>query len=397
MSIDPQSLRANWNFPTAIRFGPGRIGELATACASAGITHPLIVTDPGLAGLPMIATSLAALQQAGIAAAVFAEVQGNPIGANVEAGVAVFKAGRHDGVIAWGGGSALDTGKAIALMAGQTRPIWDFEDVGDNWKRVDAAGVAPVVAVPTTAGTGSETGRASVITDESSDRKVIVFHPAMLPRCVIADPELTIGLPPHLTAATGMDALAHNLEAYCAPGFHPMADGIAVEGIRLIKEWLPTAVKDGGNLQARANMMVAASMGSTAFQKGLGAIHSLSHPCGSVFHTHHGLTNAVVMPYVLAYNRPAVEERIERLARYVGLDGSFDGFMNWVLALRQEIGIPHTLAELHVDPAAIDRLAEMAAVDPCAGGNPVHVGVAEHAHLYGAALEGSLHSVGWQG
>lgn len=390
MQIDPQSLRANWSIPTPIRFGPGRIAELPDACKAAGIARPLLVTDPGLAGLPMIADAVARLDAAGMGAAVFSEVQGNPVGENVEAGLEAYRAGGHDGVIAWGGGSALDAGKAVALMAGQTRPIWDFEDIGDYWTRANPDGIAPVVAVPTTAGTGSETGRASVITDARSDRKVIVFHPLMMPKVVIEDPELTVRLPPHLTAATGMDALAHNLEAYCAPGFNPVADGIAVEGVRLIKDWLPVAVKDGANLVARAHMMIAASMGSTAFQKGLGAIHSLSHPCGSVFHTHHGLTNAVVMPYVLVHNRPAIEQRIERLARYIGLDGSFDGFLQWVLDLRAEIGIPHTLTDLKVDPAAVDRLAEMAAVDPCAGGNPVPVGVAEHVHLYHAALSGEL-------
>ncbi|MEZ5669981.1 MAG: iron-containing alcohol dehydrogenase [Alphaproteobacteria bacterium] len=395
MSIDPATLKANWNYPTTIRFGPGRIAEIAAACRYAGIARPQIVTDPGLAGLPMIADAQARLAEAGMPAAVFADVQGNPVGANVEAGVAAFKAGGHDGVIAWGGGSALDAGKAVALMAGQTRSMWDFEDVGDNWKRVDADRVAPVVAVPTTAGTGSETGRASVITNVGADRKIVVFHPAMMPKCVVADPELTVGLPPHLTAATGMDAFAHCLEAYCAPGFHPMADGIAVEGVRLVKDWLPAAVRDGKDMAARAHMMVAASMGSTAFQKGLGAIHSLSHPCGSLFHTHHGLTNAVVMPYVLAYNRPVIEQRIGRLARYLGLDGSFDGFMRWVLDLRAEIAIPNTLAALKVDPAAVDRMAELAAIDPCAGGNPRHVGVAEHIHLYHAALNGDLKSAGW--
>ena len=395
MTIDPQTLKANWNFPTSVRFGPGRIAELASACRFAGIANPLIVTDPGLAGLPMIAEAQAQLVAAGLGNEVFYQVQGNPVGANVEDGVAVFKAGGHDGVIAWGGGSALDAGKAIAFMTGQSRPIWDFEDVGDNWKRANAEGIAPVVAVPTTAGTGSETGRAAVITDVERDRKIVVFHPAMMPRVVIEDPALTVGLPPHLTAATGMDALAHSLEAYCTTFFHPMADGIAIEGMRLIKEWLSKAVKDGTDLAARAHMMVAASMGSTAFQKGLGAIHSLSHPCGSLFHTHHGLTNAVVMPYVLAYNRPVIEERIVRLARYLGLEGSFDEFMRWVLELRAEIGIPHTLAELKVDRAAVDRMAELAAVDPCAGGNPRHVGVAEHVHLYHAALDGDLKAAGW--
>ncbi len=391
MMPDAASLTGNWNFPTTVLFGPGRIAKLAAACRNAGIARPLLVTDPGLAGLPMIADAVAANEAEGIPTAVFSDVRGNPVGANVDAGVAVLRAGGHDGVIAWGGGSALDTGKAIALMAGQTNVIWDFEDVGDNWKRVNPDGVLPVIAVPTTAGTGSETGRASVITDEETHRKVIIFHPKMMPVCVISDPELSVGLPPRLTAGTGMDALAHNLEAYCAPGMQPLCDGIAAEGVRLVHDWLPTAVADGTNIAARAYMLAAASMGSTAFQKGLGAIHSLSHPCGALFDTHHGMTNAVVMPYVLAFNRPAIEDRVERLARYIGLgDTTFQGFVNWVVALRAEIGVPHTLGELGVDESALDRMAAMAAVDPPAATNPRPVGLAEHAHLYRAAFSGDV-------
>ncbi len=391
MTIDPKTLRGNWNYPTAMRFGPGRISELAEACKSLGMTRALLVTDPGLRALPMIAEAVAANEAAGLPTTVFSDIKPNPVGENVEAGVAAYREANCDGVIAFGGGSGLDAGKAIALMVGQDRPIWDFEDREDWYTRVNEDGMAPVVAVPTTAGTGSEVGRASVITDETTHTKKIIFHPNMLPAIVIADPELTLGLPSHITAATGMDALAHNLEAYCAPGYHPMADGIAVEGMRLVKEWLPTAVHEGSNLAARAHMLAAATMGATAFQKGLGAIHALSHPIGAVLDKHHGLTNAVVMPYVLVFNRAAIEERMERLARYLGLpDPSFDAVQNWVLALREEIGIAHTLAEIGVGEEHIDELTPMAALDPSCGGNPIPVGEPELRRMFEMSIRGEL-------
>jgi alcohol dehydrogenase class IV len=388
---DPSLPAGNWNYPTKVRFGVGRIKELPDACRALGIARPLLVTDPGLAKLAMIGDAVASLKLAGLGVAVFSDLKPNPISKNVDDGVAAYRDGRHDGVIAFGGGSALDTGKAIALMVGQTRPIWDFEDVGDNWKRVNAAGIAPVVSVPTTAGTGSEVGRASVIADEKTHTKKIIFHPGMMPGIVIADPALTVGLPPHITAATGMDAFAHCLEAYCAPGFHPLADGVAVEGMRLIRDWLTVAVKDGKNIAARAHMMAAASMGATAFQKGLGAIHALSHPVGAVYDSHHGLTNAVFMPYVLAFNRLAIEERIVRLARYLGLaTPTFDGFLDWVLVLRQELKIPHTCRDLGVQESRLDELSTMAAQDPCAGGNPVPLDAAKLKGLYERALAGRV-------
>ena len=384
-------LKGNWNYPTSIRFGAGRIGELPKACEQGGIRRPLLVTDPGLARLPMVSAAVKSCADAGLKIAVFSDMKGNPVAKNVTDGLKMLRDGVHDGVIAFGGGSALDTGKAIAFMAGQKRPMWDFEDIGDWWTRADPNGILPVVAVPTTAGTGSETGRASVITDESTETKKIIFHPKMMPVTVIADPELTVGLPPHVTAATGMDAFAHCLEAYCAPFYHPYAEGIAVEGIRLVKEFLPRAVANGKDIEARSHMLAASQMGSTAFQKGLGAIHSLSHPVGSVLDTHHGLTNAVVMPYVLAFNRPAIDEKLTRLARWLGLPKpSFDGFQDWVLQLRKQIGIPHTLAELKVTPGHLGRFSEMAAVDPTAGGNPVQAGVPEMRRMYEAALAGTL-------
>jgi alcohol dehydrogenase class IV len=384
-------LKGNWNYPTSIRFGAGRVAELPAACEAARIKRPLLVTDPGLAKLPMVAAAMKLCADAGLKIALFSDMKGNPVSKNVEDGLKVLRAGSHDGVIAFGGGSALDTGKAIAFMAGQTRPMWDFEDIGDWWTRADPAGIQPVVAVPTTAGTGSETGRASVITDETTETKKIIFHPKMMPAVVIADPELTVGLPPHVTAATGMDAFAHCLEAYCAPFYHPYAEGIAVEGMRLIKEYLPRAVANGKDIEARSHMLASSQMGSTAFQKGLGAIHALSHPIGSVLDSHHGLTNAVVMPYVLAFNRPAIDEKLTRLARWLGLPKpSFDGFQDWVIGLRKQIGIPHTLAELKVTRGHLDRFSDMAAVDPCAGGNPVKAGVPEMRRMYEAALAGSL-------
>ena len=384
-------LKGNWNYPTAIRFGAGRIAELPQACREMGMKRPLLVTDPGLAALPMIADALDHCRAEGLGSELFADVQGNPVEANVVAGVAAFREGGHDGVIAFGGGSALDVGKAVGLMIGQIRPIWDFEDREDWYTRVNVDGMAPVVAVPTTSGTGSEVGRSSVITDERDHTKKIIFHPRMLPSLVIADPELTLGLPPHITAAVGMDALSHNIEAFCSPFYHPMAQGIALEGMRLIKEWLPAACSEGDNVTARAHMMVASTMGAAAFQKGLGAMHALSHPCGAVLNTHHGLTNAVVMPYVLIFNRPAIEEKMTALARYLALpDPSFQAVLDWVLALREAIGIPFDLAAIGVTEAHIDQLAAMAAVDPSAGGNPVPLTVENLTVLFRNAVQGRI-------
>ncbi len=382
---------ANWSFPTAIRFGPGRIAELPEACREAGIGRPLLVTDPGLAQLPMIEGAMAACAASGLGIVLFSALKANPVGANVSDGVAAFRAGGHDGVVAFGGGSALDTGKVVAFMAGQTRPMWDFEDIGDYWTRADADVIAPVIAVPTTAGTGAEVGRAGVITDEESRTKKIIFHPKMMAVTVISDPELSLGLPAPITAATGMDALAHCLEAYCAPSYHPMAEGIAVEGMRLVKDWLGRAVVDGADIEARGHMLIAASMGATAFQKGLGAIHSLSHPVGALYDTHHGLTNAVFMPYVLAFNRAAVAAKLERLAAWLGLSsGGYGAILDWVLALRHEIGIPHTLEGLGLSDDRASLIAEMAIVDPTAGSNPVPLDLAGARAIFDAALAGRL-------
>jgi alcohol dehydrogenase class IV len=383
-------LTANWNYPTSVRFGAGRIAELADAVKAAGITRPLLVTDPRLAAMPMVQQAGDLLAAANIPARVFSDIKPNPIGSNVEAGIKVLREGQHDGVIAFGGGSALDCGKVIAFMAGQTRPMWDFEDVGDWWTRADPKGIAPIIAVPTTAGTGSEVGRAGVITDETTHTKKVIFHPLMMPKVTICDPELTVGMPPIITAGTGMDALAHCLEAYCGPVYHPMADGIAIEGMRLVKENLGFAYADGTNLTARAHMMSAAAMGATAFQKALGAIHALSHPVGALYDTHHGLTNAVFMPYVLMFNRPAIEPRIERLAAYLGLQPSFDTFLDWTLKLRSDIGVPHTLKAFGVDDTKFDIMSEMAPKDPTAGGNPVPIDAAICCDLYERAYAGQL-------
>ena len=384
-------LKGNWNYPTSIRFGAGRIRELPDACRSLGMRRPLLVTDPGLAALPMVAQAVGTCREAGLPCAVFSDVQANPVEENVNLGVAALQAGGHDGVIAFGGGSALDAAKAIALMVGQTRPLWDFEDREDWFTRVDVSGMAPVVAVPTTAGTGSEVGRASVITDLSDHTKKIIFHPKMLPAIVIEDPELTVGLPAPVTAATGMDALSHCLEAWCSPFYHPMAEGVAAEGMRLVRNWLPTAVKDGANVEARAHMLVASSMGATAFQKGLGAMHSLSHPCGANLNTHHGLTNAVVMPYVLAWNRRAIEDKMVRLAAYLGLQRqSFDGFLDWVLQLRADIGIPGTLADIGVREEHAAVFAPQALADPSTGGNPLAMTEDDYRRLYLNCIRGDL-------
>jgi alcohol dehydrogenase class IV len=385
------ALRGNWNYPTLIRFGPGRIAELPDACKAMNIHRPLLVTDPGLAKLPMIEKSVASCLAAGLACSVYSDVQANPIEANVSNGVRVFREGGHDGVIAFGGGSALDTGKAIALMVGQRRPMWDFEDREDWYTRVNVAGIAKTIGVPTTSGTGSEVGRASVITDLTDHSKKIIFHPRMQPVLVIADPELTLGLPPHVTAAVGMDALSHNLEAYCSPFYHPLAEGIALEGMRLIRQWLPVAVKDGKNLEARSHMMAASTMGATAFQKGLGAMHSLSHPCSANLNTHHGLTNAVVMPYVLAWNRKAIEHKMVRLAAFLGLaQHSFDGVLEWILELRRTIGVPHTLADLGVRPEHAEAFCRQALDDPSTGGNPVPMTAEDFCTLYKNCIAGRM-------
>ena len=381
---------ANWSYPTAVRFGPGRIKELADACRAAGITRPLLVTDAGLAKLPITEKALGLLKEAGLPVALFSDVQSNPVESNVEAGLAVFRSDGHDGVVAFGGGSGLDTGKVIALMAGQTRPLWDFEDIGDWWTRADPEKIAPVVAVPTTAGTGSEVGRAGVVTQEATHTKKVIFHPRMMPRVVICDPELTVGMPPSITMGTGMDALAHCLEAYCAPSYHPIAEGIAVEGMRLIFVNLPKAVANGNDLEARAHMMSAAAMGAAAFQKGLGVIHALSHPVGALYNTHHGTTNAVFMPYVLVFNRPAIEAKIERLAGYLGIPGGFDGFLAAVLDLRKKTGVPHDLKELGVDGSRVDTIVEMSLVDPTAGGNPVPLTKEGSRKIFDAALKGDV-------
>jgi alcohol dehydrogenase len=386
----PVNLRGNWNYPTSVRFGAGRLRELGAAVKAAGMTRPLLVTDAGLARNPMVAQAMDVLASDDVPATLFSDVQSNPIAANVEAGLKALKSGGHDGVVAFGGGSSLDAGKVIAFMAGQTRPLWDFEDIGDWWTRADAAGILPIVAVPTTAGTGSEVGRAGVITDAATHQKKVIFHPLMMPKTAICDPVLTLGMPPGTTAGTGMDALAHCLEAYCGSSYHPLADGIAVEGIRLVKENLIRAYQNGSDLDARGHMMSAALMGATAFQKALGAIHALSHPVGALYDTHHGMTNAVFLPYVLSFNRAAIETKIARLATYVGLEGSFDAFLDWVLTLRADLAIPHTLADFKVDDRQFGRMSEMAPLDPTAGGNPIPIDAAICRRLYEKAYVGSL-------
>jgi len=391
MTLTIDNLRGNWNYPTSIRFGAGRISELAEVCRLAGIHRPLLVTDRGLAGLDIVKNAIADNEAAGVATGLFADVQPNPIWRNVEDGLKVYREGAHDGVIAFGGGSPLDVGKSIAFMVPQTRPIWDFEDIGDNFKLAISEGIAPVIAVPTTAGTGSEVGRGTVITNEETHTKKIIFHPKMLPVVAILDPELTVGMSPRMTAGTGLDALAHNLEAYSAPFFHPLADGIGAEGVRLVKEYLPTAYEDGSNLVARAQMLAAAAMGATAFQKGLGAIHALSHPVGALYDTHHGLTNGVFLPYVLAFNRPAIEDRIARLAAYIGLSNpTFDGFLNWTLELRRATDTPHTLKQLGVGDDRFEEMSRMAEVDPPAFGNPIPVSAADLLGIYRKAYSGDV-------
>ena len=390
MTVTP-NLSGNWNYPTNVLFGVRRIKELSKYCYNLGMTRPLLVTDPGLSDRDMVLDAIAANSDDDLPTGMFSDIKPNPVGKNISDGLRVFHEGGHDGVIAFGGGSAMDAGKTIAFMAGQKRPIWDFEDVGDNWKRAEIDAIAPIVAVPTTSGTGSEVGRATVVIDENTETKKILFHPRMLPELVICDPALVTGLPPHLTAATGMDALAHCLEAFCVNAFHPMADGIALEGLRLVHDWLPVAFEDGKNLEARAHMMAAATMGATAFQKGLGAIHSLSHPVGALFDTHHGLTNAVFTPYVLVFNRTAIEDKMLMLARFIGLKKpSFKAVLEWTLYLRQRFDIVHTAAELGVAEDRLDDISNMAAKDPTAPTNPVKAGKKEMREILDAAMEGRI-------
>ena len=382
----------NWNYPTTMWVGKNRIKDLGNACKNLNIKKPLLVTDQGLAKSEIILSALNDLNDEGISVQLYSNVVGNPTGTNVNEGVDHYKKNNCDGVIAFGGGSGLDVGKAIAFMSGQNLPLWDFEDVGDNWTRANSAKIAPIIAVPTTAGTGSETGRASVILNEESGVKKIIFHPKFLPSIVILDPCLTVNLPSKITAATGMDALAHNLEAFCAPGFHPMADGIALEGMRLINKWLLIAVNDGKNLDARMNMLTAASMGSTAFQKGLGAIHSLSHPVNALNNVHHGLSNAIFMPYVLSFNKDVIEEKIVKICEYLELkEISFNGFIDWTLKLRKDLDIPHKLSEvIEEKDFDINRLSKMALEDPSTGGNPKKLTVEDMKIMYEHSMSGNL-------
>jgi len=382
----------NWNYPTTMWVGENRIKDISLACKNLNLKKPLFVTDDQLVNKKIVKDTLINLKNENVTVEVYSNVKGNPTGTNVHEGVVFYKEKKCDGVIAFGGGSGLDVGKAIAFMSGQTLPIWDFEDVGDNWKKANSEKISPIIAVPTTAGTGSETGRASVILNEKTGVKNIIFHPKFLPSIVILDPTLTIDLPPNVTAATGMDALAHNLEAFCAPGYHPMADGIALEGMRLIKKWLLEAVKNGSNIEARMNMLTAASMGSTAFQKGLGGIHSLSHPVNAVNNIHHGFSNAIFMPYVLSFNRDVIENKIVKVCEYLDLkDKSFDTFLNWVLDLRNNLNIPHKLSEvIENNDFDLDKLSKMALNDPSTGGNPKKLTLDDMKIMYQHSMSGEL-------
>ena len=384
--------KTNWNYPTTMWVGQDRIKDLSIACRNLNINKPLLVTDKGLANSDIIQNSLSNLKQNSFEVILYSKVIGNPTGTNVHEGVEIYKKNNCDGVIAFGGGSGIDVGKAIAFMSGQDLPIWDFEDVGDNWKKANSNVIAPIIAVPTTAGTGSETGRASVILNEDTGIKKIIFHPKFLPSIVILDPLLTKSLPPDITAATGMDALAHNLEAYCAPGYHPMADGIALEGIRIINNWLLVAVEDGSNIEARMNMLTAASMGSTAFQKGLGAIHSLSHPVNALNNIHHGLSNAIFMPYVLTFNKDVIEKKIIKICEYLEFQNkTFDEFLNWTLNLRKKLKIPHKLTDvIEAEKIDIDRLSKMALDDPSTSGNPKKLSIEDMKIMYQHSITGEL-------
>ena len=380
-------LKANWNYPTTVWVGPGRLAELPAACTQLGIKKPLLVTDEGLRDAPMVRRALELVP----ASVLFAQVRGNPVAANIDAGLIAYRKEGRDGVVALGGGSALDAGKVIAFMSGQTRPLWDFEDIGDWWTRADARGIAPAIAIPTTAGTGSEVGRAGVVLNEATHQKKIIFHPRMMPAIVISDPELTVGLPPALTAATGFDAFTHCFEAFCAPGFHPLADGIALEGMRLVQTYLPQAFDDGRNLEARSRMLAAASMGATAFQKGLGGVHALTHPVGALFNTHHGLTNAVLLPYLLVHNRPAIEPQLVIIARTLNLSGQpYQAVLDWLLEFRRRLRIPNSLAEIGVPESEGALIGREAVLDPSAAGNPLPTDEAGYARIFRSAVKGDL-------
>ena len=384
-------MKINWNYPTSVWVGEDRIKDLSQACRNLNISSPLFVTDKDLINLEMTKNIILDLKKKFSRLSIFSNFSGNPIGENVEEGVLEFKKNKCDGVIAFGGGSGLDVGKAIAFMSVQSRPIWDFEDIGDYWKRANEKNIAPIIAVPTTAGTGSETGRASAIINNKTGVKKIIFHPKFLPSIVILDPVLTINLSPRLTAATGMDALAHNLEAFCAPGFHPMADGIAIEGIKLIKKSLLNAVNDGKNLEARLDMLTAASMGSTAFQKGLGAIHSLSHPINAQFNIHHGLSNAIFMPYVLTFNKNLIEKRIISICDYLNLDKNFESFLSWILDLRKKLNIPHKISDvISIEKINLNQLSKMALDDPSTATNPKKMTIDDMKILYEHSISGKL-------
>ncbi|USG63009.1 iron-containing alcohol dehydrogenase [Sneathiella marina] len=391
MTSDINLLTGNWNYPTAMRFGVGRLKELGETCKEFGMKNPLLVTDPGLAALPMIEDARVSCSEAGIGFGIFSDIKANPVGRNVDDGVAVFQNGKHDGVIAFGGGSGIDAAKAIAVMSSQAEGVFEFTANGNDWEDIDPKEIPPILAVPTTSGTGSEVGRASIITDEEHHVKRIVFNPKMMPVAVIADPALTVGLPKMITAATGMDALSHNLEAYCSPHFHPMAEGIAIEGIRLVKNFLAPACTDGTSLEARSQMMIASSMGATAFQRGLGGMHALAHPLGALYDAHHGMLNAILMPYVLIRNRSAIEDRMIRLSAYLGLkDPSFDSFLDWILALRQEVGIPNDLSALDIDLEKKELVGSMAVDDPSSGGNPISLTASQYTSLFEKAVTGDL-------
>jgi len=386
------NLSGKWNYPTTVFFGAGEIKKLSSACRELGMSKPLLVTDAGLKDNPIVKTALKVNKDNGLETGLFADVKGNPTGQNIIDGVKVYNEGRYDGIIAFGGGSGIDAAKAIALMVGQDRPLWDFVDEGDNYLRVNVEAMAPVVAIPTTSGTGSEVGRASVIVNEEAHEKKIIFHANMLPKIVIADPELTIGLPPHITAATGIDAFVHSFEAFCAGAYHPyhpMADGIALEGMRLVAKYLPKAYKDGTDIEARSHMLAAASMGATAFQKGLGGVHALAHPLGAVFDKHHGLLNAILLPYVMIKNKPAIEDKMEVLSRFLNLpETGFDAMLNWVFDFREKLDIPNTLTEIGINTDRAKEIGAMALADPSAGGNPIALTAEEYADIFKSACKG---------
>ena len=368
----------DWSFPVPIAYGPGRLKEIAGFCRDAGMSRPLVVTDRGSAALPFLADLMRLLSEGGLHAALYSEISPNPRDDEIAGGRAMFRDGGHDGIIAIGGGSGMDGGKAIALTATNDIDLWAFEFEQTPPDMSAHAPFPPLITIPTTAGTGAETESTAMITDTAKGMKWCIWHAELKPALALLDPEITLGLPPHLTAWTGADALVHAIEAYCVPGFHPLCDGVALEGLRLVARWLPVAVAEPGNLQARGAMLAGSCLAGVAFLKGLGMVHAVSHMVGAEYDTQHGLTNAVLLPSVLRFNAGHIEDKVTPMAQAMGLtETGFDAVHAHICALLDDIGIPKTLADIGVSEDCAARIAAKALQDSAAGTNPRPASAAE--------------------